>query len=394
MPSTRIISKSISAGQVLVICPGGLENGGGIGRQMGYFLSAKDDEQPTLSYRVLDSRGPWFLGASRLHSLLSGLYLSRCLGGLLFARLMARPCLVHINVTGRGSTLRKLVVAGTATILGLPYILHVHDYDYAADFRGRSRFMQDRVQRLFRRARNVLVLGHRDRSTLSDLFQLIPGQAVVLHNAVPDPLDGGLRVARNEPCHILFLGYLSARKGVPELLQALASAELASGPWRATLAGSGPIDAYRAEAARLGVADRISFPGWLDQGAASAMCADADMLVLPSHAEGLAMAVLEGLSHGLAVVTTAVGAHNEVIEPEISGILVPPGDVAALAAALKRVIDDDGLRTRLQHGARARYLAGFDIRGYCARLLQLHEGLLSGVGSRQSAGASRQAALR
>jgi glycosyltransferase involved in cell wall biosynthesis len=281
-----------------------------------------------------------------------------------------------------------------APILGLPYVLHVHDYDYAADYMGRSPFMQARVRRMFSRARNVLVLGNRDRATLSDLFQLPPGRAVILHNAVPDPLSEGLREARDGPSHILFLGYLSARKGVPELLQALASAELTSRLWRATLAGSGPIEAYRAEAARLGVADRISFPGWLDQGAASTMCADADILVLPSHAEGLAMAVLEGLSHGLAVVTTAVGAHDEVIEPDVSGILVPPGNVAALAAALARVIDDDELRTRLQRGARARYLAGFDIRLYCSRLLQLHEGLVSHVGSPQSDGASHQAALR
>ena len=55
------------------------------------------------------------------------------------------------------------------------------------------------------------------------------------------------------------------------------------------------------------------------------------MLVLPSHAEGLAMSVLEGLAHGLAVVTTPVGAHAEVIEPERSGLLTPPGDIAALA---------------------------------------------------------------
>ena len=63
--------------------------------------------------------------------------------------------------------------------------------------------------------------------------------------------------------------------------------------------------------------------------------------MLPSHAEGLAMSVLEGLAHGLAVVATPVGAHAEVIEPEQSGLLTPPGDVAALAASRSiRVIGD------------------------------------------------------
>ena len=119
----------------------------------------------------------------------------------------------------------------------------------------------------------------------------------------------------------------------------------------------------------------MSFPGWLDERRASELCASADVLVLPSYAEGLAMSVLEGLSHGLAVVTTPVGAHSEVIEPEVSGILVSPGDIAALAAALARVIKDESLRGRLARGARARFLEKFDVRRYAARLEQLHADL-------------------
>jgi glycosyltransferase involved in cell wall biosynthesis len=146
--------------------------------------------------------------------------------------------------------------------------------------------------------------------------------------------------------------------------------------WRATLAGGGSIDKFRNLAEDLEILDRLCFPGWLDQAGVSALCTGADVLVLPSHAEGLAMSVLEGLSHGLAVVTTPVGAHSEVIEPDVSGILVPPGDVAALADALVRVIDDTSLRDRLARGARDRFLEGFDVRRYAARLGQLHAGLL------------------
>jgi glycosyltransferase involved in cell wall biosynthesis len=121
----------------------------------------------------------------------------------------------------------------------------------------------------------------------------------------------------------------------------------------------------------------VHFPGWVDEAGVKALSAKADILVLPSHAEGLAMAVLEGLSYGLVVITTPVGAHTEVIEPGVSGILVPPGDVAALAEALAYVIDDEGLRERLGSGARQRFLDKFDVRGYAGRLAQLHVDLLS-----------------
>lgn len=133
---------------------------------------------------------------------------------------------------------------------------------------------------------------------------------------------------------------------------------------------------FRRLAYDLGILDKLCFPGWLNQVSVNALCADADVLVLPSHAEGLAMSMLEGLSHGLAVVTTPVGAHSEVIEPDVSGILVPPGEVAELANALVSVIEDEKLRQRLARGARARFLAGFDVRCYAARLGQLHASLM------------------
>lgn len=99
------------------------------------------------------------------------------------------------------------------------------------------------------------------------------------------------------------------------------------------------------------------------------------------------MSVLEGLSHGLAVMTTPVGAHTEVIEPEVSGLLVPPGDVPALANALARVIADQSLRKRLGCGARQRFLAEFDVRGYASRLTKLHATLLGhGQGEPQPVG--------
>jgi glycosyltransferase involved in cell wall biosynthesis len=79
-------------------------------------------------------------------------------------------------------------------------------------------------------------------------------------------------------------------------------------------------------------------------------CAEPDVLVLLSHAEGLAMSVLEVMSHGLAVPTTPVSAHLEVIDHNVSGPLVSPGEVSALAEVLAAVIDDDNLRQRLARG--------------------------------------------
>jgi glycosyltransferase involved in cell wall biosynthesis len=284
----------------------------------------------------------------------------------------------HVNITGRGSTVRKIVLLAVARALGLRYVLHLHDYDYGDYHSRRSAFLKRLIATVFRRAAIVLVLGRRDQEDIARRFDLPKDRVIVLHNAVPDPLP--ICITAPPPtaraCHLLFLGRLSARKGVPELLRALASHSMRDQRWRATLAGDGPIDEYRKLAAELGILERVSLPGWVDEAGVKSLCADADVLVLPSHAEGLAMSVLEGLSHGLAVITTPVGAHLEVIEPEVSGLFVPPGDVAALAGALARVVEDETLRKRLAKGARQRFLAEFDVRGYSSQLTQIHTDLL------------------
>jgi glycosyltransferase involved in cell wall biosynthesis len=357
---------------VLIVVPGGLEHGGGIGRQMGYFLRAHQNTEQRLHYRVIDSRGPWYLGSSPLHIIGAIAYFGRAI--LTISRAcLSSPCVAHVNITGRGSTIRKTILLMIGRALGLRYVLHLHDYNYAEYYRRQPTFLKNLIATMFRSAAAVIVLGRRELEAVSQALQLSKDRITILPNAVPDPAPTpDRRPVSGKPCQLLFLGYLSARKGVPELLKALASPAVKHLHWQATLAGGGPIDEYRDLAKELGILGSLSFPGWLDERRASELCANADVLVLPSHAEGLAMSVLEGLSHGLAVITTPVGAHSEVIEPEVSGILVPPGDIPALADALARVIKDESLRGRLARGARARFLEKFDVRRYAARLEQLH----------------------
>ena len=375
-----------SIGTVSVVVPGGLEHGGGIGRQMGYCLQALRDRRSDapsgatsgIDYRVVDSRGPWFLGSRRIYTVWAGAYLIRAMLTLAWRRFSPTPSLAHVNITGRGSTIRKIILLTAGQGIGLRYLLHVHDYDYAAFYQGRGRLLQTLIRRIFRGAQAVIVLGARDQKLLASALGLPIERITVLPNAVPDP-GPNRAVARpaGDPCRLLFLGYLSERKGVPELLQALATPALQARAWHATLAGGGPVDEFRAMAAALGIAGRVDFAGWVAADRAEALRAQSDVLVLPSHAEGLAMAVLEGLAHGLTVVTTPVGAHPEVIEPGVSGLFVPPGDAAALAETLARVIDDGALRAQLSAGARQRFLQKFDVVGYADRVSQLHTDLLS-----------------
>jgi glycosyltransferase involved in cell wall biosynthesis len=128
-------------------------------------------------------------------------------------------------------------------------------------------------------------------------------------------------------------------------------------PWRLVIAGDRgrhPATAARlaADIAALGLTDRIELRGALLEDALGALYAASDLFVLPSHHEGYGMAYAEAMVHGLPVIGTTAGAIPETVPPQ-AGVLVPPDDVAALAAALRELIESAPERERLAAGARA-----------------------------------------
>ncbi len=355
--------------------PGGCENGGGIGRLVGYITSTA--KEGGADHAVTDTRGPrWSAATSSL----------RLLGAILTMakdRIVDPTRIHHIHIAGRGSTSRKLILTEAAYLLGCFHILHLHDYDYASDFAARSPRQQSLIRRMFQRADCVVALGQRDHMILATLLGVDEHRLVIAHNCVPDP--GARNVRAGEPPLIVFLGRLSERKGVPELLLALSHPVMKDLRWRAVLAGDGPVEDYRRQAADMGLSGLVEMPGWLGADETRALCARADILVLPSHAEGLAMAVLEGLSHGLAVVTTRVGAHDEVISDGETGVFVPVGDKDALAAALARLVTDPDIRSHLSARARAHYLNHFSMKAYMRSMEKLYETISAQPQARVSA---------
>lgn len=342
---------------------GGRERGGGIGRLVGNIVDAANADG--VLHLVTDTRGPrWSVPGSPAR-------LSGALAVVAADRIAAPGRIQHIHVAGRGSTARKLVLTAAARAAGLPYILHLHDYDYAEDILRRPERQRTAMRRMFQAAERVIVLGQRDAGTVTGLLGVRYDRVDILHNCVLDPGTPAAPGVNAVPT-LVFLGQLSERKGVPELLRALASPRMAALEWRCILAGDGPVERFRAEAAALGLGDRVTMPGWLAAQETRALCAGGDILVLPSHSEGMAMAVIEGLAHGLAVVTTRVGAHEEAITDGVTGRFVPVGDVPALAEALAGLVSDPTERARLGAEGRSLFLSQFSMSAYMRRLADVY----------------------
>jgi glycosyltransferase involved in cell wall biosynthesis len=159
----------------------------------------------------------------------------------------------------------------------------------------------------------------------------------------------------NTTVALLAVGALVPRKGYDVLIAALA--ELADLPWRLTIAGDRTRDAATADRLERDIADRCLSDRVIVAGAVSderleALYVGADVFVLPSRYEGYGMGFAEAIAHGLPVIGTEAGAIPETV-PAGAGLLVPPDDAPALAAALRRLIADAGERGRLAAAARA-----------------------------------------
>ncbi len=118
-----------------------------------------------------------------------------------------------------------------------------------------------------------------------------------------------------------------------------------------------------------GLGDRLRLLGYRTDVAA--ILAAADIFALPSHFEGLPMSVIEAMLTGLPVVATDIRGPREQMVPGVTGLLVPAGDVAPLAAALRRLTGEPDLRTRLGQAGRMRALELYDEARILARTLDL-----------------------
>ncbi len=176
---------------------------------------------------------------------------------------------------------------------------------------------------------------------------------------------------------LLTLSRLHQVKGLDTALRALAQLPDC---WL-WIAGDGPEEAaLKALAAELGVAERVRFLGWrTDRGA---LLRAADICLLPSRYEPFGTVILDSWSTATPFIACESDGPRAYIRDRENGMLVPADDVAALAGAIRAVLDDEGLRQRIAANGHAEYLAGFTREVITRRMLETYEKIL---GSRNAA---------
>ncbi len=245
--------------------------------------------------------------------------------------------------------------------------------------KGSLRLLKRFVAWAARRSDRVVAISTYTAGELRDLAD-VPIEVIPYTTSLPDPVPAS-RAAVDGPSAVLFVGRLVERKGVPYLLEAVGL--LKDRSVRLVIVGDGPERLKLEDAARrLGIADRVVFRGRIPAAELQAAYARARVFVLPSvfdargDTEGLGVVALEAMNHGTPVVASRIGGIPDVVEDGVTGLLVPPGDAAALAAALRRVLDEPDLARQLGEAGRRRVHERFSQEAITARWVAVYRSFL------------------
>ena len=177
---------------------------------------------------------------------------------------------------------------------------------------------------------------------------------------------------------ILFVGRLDRVKGLPVLLDSLASLVGQDVNARLDLVGDGPERAdLEALVREKRLDDHVRFLGYMSSAQLREQYANADIVVLSSFAEGVPVVLMEAMASGLPVVAPHIAGIPELVEDGVSGFLVPSGDANALAAAVDRLLRDPDLRNRFGGSGRAKVEREFDLVREIASLATILQARLS-----------------
>ncbi len=259
-------------------------------------------------------------------------------------------------------------------LTGIPSVFTPHGFPVVDRFGKRKAVVFEWVERLAGRFSDSVVAVCDYEVDLACRHKLVAEERLArVYNGIPDVDPEFQANPRLEPPRILMVGRMERPKDHGTLLRALAG--LKDLPWRAELAGDGPLEPEtRRLACELGIESRVQFLGF--ERDPRPLYQRAQIFVLSSRFEAFPYTLLEAMRAGLPVIASRLGGMPEAIGEGKTGFLAPAGDSDAWRTRLRRLITEPALRVAMGRAGRERYLREFTFEQMLARTLHLYQSVL------------------
>ena len=292
-----------------------------------------------------------------------------------FLCLFERRAVFHIHSSTYASFFRKSLLARCCLLFRKKVILHIHGADFDKFIDDISYRWRKRVIEVLNAVDMVVVLSESWKVFFEKHVATEKISVIVNPSSTYDPACAKMRANRRKeqrdaPVKILFIGRIGQRKGSYDLIEAVK--KLRSLNFTLDMVGDGEGDIIREIVSANGLGNTVFVYDWVSHKDIGDWYNKADILVLPSYAEGLPMSILEAIGKGLPVISTNVGGIPEAVIDGINGFIISPGDVEALSEKMGVLINDASLRVEMGNNSLKIAEEKFSIEKNCSLLKELY----------------------
>ena len=295
------------------------------------------------------------------------------------ALLHSHPQIIHIHTSQGLAWLKDTFYILVGKFYGSKIVLHVHAADFDDLYGKKSRSVQSYTRWAMGLTDAVISVSDEWKQRLAGI---VPTEKIIsFPNCIAtDSFSPHPAHRSTNGVKALFMGSVGSRKGTFDLLEALGRLKSRNCVLSTCIAGDeereGDMLRARSRLQELQLTDSCELPGAVRGKKKTELLEKANLFVLPSYNEGLPMAILEGMSAGMAIVSTPVGGIPEVVRDGYNGFLIPAGDIDALVEKLAVLAHDPQLCHLMGQRSREIVKSELDVKPYVTRLLDLYNSVL------------------
>lgn len=292
-----------------------------------------------------------------------------------FLGLINKADILHVHMSADASFYRKAWFIKRAAARHKKIIIHMHGSTFDSFYTKRcTKEGQREVRDVFEKSHAVIALSEYWRDFMADNI-CDKNKIHLLYNSIHLPPEAKTSY---DDDNVLFMGIIGERKGSYDLIRAFKDVKAAVPDARLFMAGDGEVQKAGELAKELGLSECILFPGWVRDGKREELFESCSIYALPSYNEGMPMSVLEAMGRGLCTISTDVGGIPHIIKDGQNGLIIKPGNIAALSGALCSLLSDKNHKKKLGEAGRKTVEENFDLKDKVRDLVDIYKGLYAG----------------